>query len=147
MEQTKLTGYPSVDKPWLKYYSEEAINAKLPECTVFEYLWKNNKDYLGDVALLYFGKKITYSELFRETERVRNALLNEGIRKGDKVILFTSSTPETVYAVLALSPYLLLFSPYFLWIFLLLSCLSNDNAIFRENLKAGFYSEVQRFEA
>lgn len=102
MEQTKLTGYPSVDKPWLKYYSEEAINAKLPECTVFEYLWKNNKDYLGDVALLYFGKKITYSELFRETERVRNALLNEGIRKGDKVILFTSSTPETVYAVLAL---------------------------------------------
>lgn len=22
-----LTGYPSIDKPWLKYYSEEAINA------------------------------------------------------------------------------------------------------------------------
>ena len=102
MEQTNLTGYPSIDKPWLKYYSEEAINAKLPECTVFEYLWKNNKDYLDDVALIYFGKKITYGELFREVERVRNALLNEGIRKGDKVILFTSSTPETVYAVLAL---------------------------------------------
>jgi len=102
MEQTKLTGYPSIDKPWLKYYSEEAINAPLLECTVFEYLWKNNKDYLDDIALIYFGKKITYSELFREVERVRNALLNEGIRKGDKVILFTSSTPETVYAVLAL---------------------------------------------
>ena len=100
--EKKLTGYPSIDKPRLKYYSEEAINAKLPECTVFEYLWKNNKDYLDDVALIYFGKKITYGELFREVERVRNALLNEGIRKGDKVILFTSSTPETVYAVLAL---------------------------------------------
>ena len=22
---TPLTGYPSIDKPWLKYYSEEAI--------------------------------------------------------------------------------------------------------------------------
>ena len=26
-----LTGYPSIDKPWLKYYSEESINACLPE--------------------------------------------------------------------------------------------------------------------
>lgn len=22
---TPLTGYPSIDKPWLKYYSQEAI--------------------------------------------------------------------------------------------------------------------------
>ena len=35
----ELTGYPSIDKPWLKYYSGEAINALLPECTIFEYLW------------------------------------------------------------------------------------------------------------
>ena len=26
--EKELTGYPSIDKPWLKYYSEEAINAK-----------------------------------------------------------------------------------------------------------------------
>ena len=102
MEQTQLTGYPSIDKPWLKYYSQEAIDAPLPECTVYEYIWQNNRDDMDDVALIYFGRKITYREMFRETERVRNALLNEGVRKGDKVILFTSSTPETVYAVLAL---------------------------------------------
>ena len=30
-EEKKLTGYPSIDKPWMKYYSEEAVNAKLPE--------------------------------------------------------------------------------------------------------------------
>ena len=102
MEQKNLTVYPSIDKPWLKYYSQEAINDPLPECTVFEYLWNNNKEHLDDIALIYFGRKIKYRELFREVERVRNALLNEGVRKGDKVILFTSSTPETVYAVLAL---------------------------------------------
>ena len=27
----ELTDYPSIDKPWLKYYSEEAINVKIPE--------------------------------------------------------------------------------------------------------------------
>ena len=102
MEQQKPTGYPSIDKPWLKYYSPEAIDAPLPECTVYEYLRQNNKDHPDDIALIYFGRRISYRELFRETERVRNAFLNEGVRKGDKVILFTSSTPETVYAVLAL---------------------------------------------
>ena len=53
-----LTGYPSIDKPWLKYYSEEAINAPLPECTIYEYLWENNKNHLDDIALVYFGRKI-----------------------------------------------------------------------------------------
>ena len=31
MGNTAQTGYPSIDKPWLKYYSQEAINAPLPE--------------------------------------------------------------------------------------------------------------------
>lgn len=30
-KEKQLTGYPSIDKPWLKYYSEEASNAPLPE--------------------------------------------------------------------------------------------------------------------
>lgn len=58
-----LTGYPSIDKPWLKYYSEEAINAPFPECTMYEYVWNNNKDHLDDVAIIYFGRKITYSQM------------------------------------------------------------------------------------
>lgn len=57
MDKKKLTGYASVDKPWLKYYSEEAINAQLPECTMYEYLWECNKNCLQDIALEYYGKK------------------------------------------------------------------------------------------
>lgn len=37
MPEQNLTGYPSIDKPWLKYYSGEAINAPLPKCTIYEY--------------------------------------------------------------------------------------------------------------
>ena len=44
MQEQKLTGYPSIDKPWLKYYSEEAINAPLPECTIYEYLFIEHVD-------------------------------------------------------------------------------------------------------
>lgn len=28
------TGYPSIDKMWLKYYNVEAVNESLPECTI-----------------------------------------------------------------------------------------------------------------
>ncbi len=34
----ELTGYPSIDKPWLKYYSEERISAPLPNITAHECL-------------------------------------------------------------------------------------------------------------
>ena len=47
-EEKELTKaeYPSIDKPWLKYYSEEAINAPLPECSAFEMIYNNNKTHL-----------------------------------------------------------------------------------------------------
>ena len=46
MSVKERTGYPSIDKPWLKYYSKEAVNDRLPECTMYELLWKSNRDYL-----------------------------------------------------------------------------------------------------
>ena len=73
-EQKKLTGYPSIDKPWLKYYSEEANNAPLPECTIYEYLWENNKDHLDDIAIDYFGHKITYHTLFDNIHQLAKGL-------------------------------------------------------------------------
>lgn len=45
MSDKLLTGYPSIDKPWLKYYSEETINAPIPKCTVFESIYENNRHY------------------------------------------------------------------------------------------------------
>ena len=55
--EKELTGYPSIDKPWLKYYDEKAINTPLPKCNMYEYLYQCNNDYLDNTALNYFGKK------------------------------------------------------------------------------------------
>ncbi len=101
--EKKLTGYPSIDKPWLKYYTEEAINTPLPECTIYEYLWENNKDHLDDVALIYFGKKITYGELFENIDKTARAFSSIGVKQGDIVIMTTVTTPETIYAFYALN--------------------------------------------
>ncbi len=103
MHTKELTGYPSIDKPWLKYYSEEAINAPLPECTIYEYLWENNKDHLDDVALIYFGRKITYGELFENIDKAARAFVAIGVKSSDIVILCSINTPETVYMLYALN--------------------------------------------
>lgn len=100
--EKKLTGYPSIDKPWLKYYSEEALNTPPQECTLLEYIYKNNNTYSNDIAIEYFGNKITYKQLFENVDKAKKAFLKLGVKKGDKVIMFTSSTPETIYVILAL---------------------------------------------
>lgn len=102
-EEKKLTGYPSIDKPWLKYYSEEAINAKLPECTMYELLWSSNKDYLENTALNYYGRKFTYGQLFDGIEKASKAFSALGVKKGEVVIICTVNTPEMVYALYALN--------------------------------------------
>ena len=103
MQEKKLTGYPSIDKPWLKYYSEEAINAPLPECTIYEYLWENNKDHLDDIAIIYFNRKITYGELFENIDKTASALLALGVKPGEIVTVAMPSIPEALYAVYALN--------------------------------------------
>lgn len=62
-QEKTLTGYPSIDKPWLKYYSDETINTSLPECTIFEYMRKKHANHLDWIAIDYFERKITYQEL------------------------------------------------------------------------------------
>ena len=101
--EQKLTGYPSIDKPWLKYYSEEAINSALPECTIYEYLWQNNKDHLDDIALNYFDRKITYGELFENIDKAACAFSAIGVKPGDIVSGISVTTPEIVYSFYALN--------------------------------------------
>lgn len=103
MEEKTLTGYPSIDKPWLKYYSEEAINSPLPECTVYEYLYEDNKDYPKDIALEYLGRKITYGELFAHIDECVKSLTALNVKQDDIVTIALPSIPEAIYLVYALN--------------------------------------------
>lgn len=102
-QSRERTGFPSVDKPWLKYYSEEAINAPLPECTIYEYLYENNKDYPSDIAINYLGRKISYKELFENIEKTAAAFLKAGVKEKEIVTVALPSIPEALYCVYALN--------------------------------------------
>lgn len=98
-----LTGYPSIDKPWLKYYTPEAINASAPEGSLYDYMHECNKDHLRDVALDYFGRKMTYKELFIQTDVVAKAFIAQGVKPGDVCTIVTVSCVASVLCFYALN--------------------------------------------
>ncbi len=101
--EKNLIGYPSIDKPWLKYYTEEEINAETPKCSIYEKIYENNLHFTNQTALLFFGKKITYKKLFAQIERTATALTSYGVMNGDNVAICMPALPETVYTILALN--------------------------------------------
>ena len=65
--QGEITGYPSIDMPWLKYYTEEQILAPIPYgLTALEYLKLLNNNNLHLPAIEFLGKQMTYLELFKK---------------------------------------------------------------------------------
>ena len=96
-------GYPSIDKPWLKYYEENKINFELPNKTVYEYALDSNKDNMDKIALEYFGNKIKYADFFEKVDAAEKAFRKIGITNGDTVSFCVPTLPETFYAFYALN--------------------------------------------
>ena len=93
----ELTGYPSVDKPWLKYYEEEFLKRPLPQMTLLEYLKHNSGERKKLTALTYFGKKISYEELFKNIDLASKVLSGIGVKENDRIMFLMPNIPETAY--------------------------------------------------
>ncbi len=96
-------GYPSIDKPWMKYYTDDNIRSDIPYKTAYDYIFDKNIDNMNRNAFDFFGRKITYKEFFDNIQKTEKALLNYGIKKGDIVSIIMPSFPETFYLFYALS--------------------------------------------
>jgi len=96
-------GYLTIDKPWLKYYSQETIKSDLPRQTIYHYIKEKNNHGLDRIAIEYFGNKLTYKELIKKIDECANALTALGVKKGDVVTICMPTTPEMVFMFYALS--------------------------------------------
>lgn len=94
---------PSVRKPWLKYYSEEAIQSELPKATIYHYIYENNKNDRASIAINYFGNRISYGKLLDTVDRCAAAFSALGVQKGDVVCCASASIPETAYVLYGLN--------------------------------------------
>lgn len=98
-----LTGFPSIDKPWLKYYDERALTFNIPQSSAYDYLYSQNTERLDYYAINYYGNRIKFREFFKKIDEVASAFVNYGIKRGDFVTYCMPTIPETLYSFYALN--------------------------------------------
>ena len=90
---------------WAKYYSKKEMNLDVPNISIYQYL-KNRSlenNYNSNIALEFFGTKITYGEFFKMIDKTARALRSQGVRRGDVVTVLSANIPEAIYSFYALN--------------------------------------------
>lgn len=88
------TGYPHIDKPWMKYYEGIFIPETEPETNMVEVLKMRNKWRGNKTAYEYYGKKTSYDEMFYNVDVASKVLSELGVKEGEVILMMTPNTPE-----------------------------------------------------
>lgn len=100
---TAMTGVPSIDKIWNRQYTIAQKNINLQNMSIYDYILLNNKDNMNSVALRYFGKTMTFKEMFEKIDEVAKSLKVSDINEGDVVTICMPNTVEGVIAFFAIN--------------------------------------------
>lgn len=99
----ELTGYASIDMPWLKYYSNEDFEKELPKKTIYRYAKDANRSNPNLPLINWFGFKVSSKNFLQKVDEVANSFAALGVKKGDIVTICSPTFPETMYANYALN--------------------------------------------
>ena len=91
-----------MEKIWLKNYPEEVPESvEYPEVPMHYYLDEAASEYPDKVSMIFVDKKITYKQFREDVLRLAQALLDLGIKKGDRVSVFMPNCPQAVISYFA----------------------------------------------
>src|SRR5438094_4613755 len=91
-----------LSRPWLKHYQEgvpASIAVPLKSCT--RRVDEAAKRDLECIAVVFYGRSITYRDLRKATARLACALAGLGVKKGDRVALYLVNSPQFIIAYFA----------------------------------------------
>jgi long-chain acyl-CoA synthetase len=97
-----------MEKPWLRFYDEGVPHTlEYPEVPLHWYLEESARKYPETIATIFPGRfgdtRLTYKELNELANRLANALIDLGVKKGDRVALWLPNCPQFIigyYAIL-----------------------------------------------
>lgn len=89
MQEQKLTGYPSIDKPWMKYYSDGKKYLLNENDTIYNNFVKVAIEKANDMAFIDYlsGKKTTYKDLLEQANELADSLCSLRV-KAESVVGF-----------------------------------------------------------
>jgi long-chain acyl-CoA synthetase len=89
-------------RPWHDYY-DEGIPTSLsyPEVPITHFLEKSAQNYPEKACTIFKGAEISYQDMNRITDDLAQALVDLGVKKGDRVGVLIPNTPQFVMAYFA----------------------------------------------
>ena len=98
-----LTGYPSKDQPWNKFYRTKPIMEVDANQTIYDMIFNCNKNHMNDDAIGYLGITWSFKKLKKKVDKLADAFYKYGLKTGDVVLVGVSNSPEAVLIMLALN--------------------------------------------
>lgn len=87
------------DKPWLAHYDKGVPQTiEIPNVPLFHFLDESARKYPDRACTIFKGAVISYKEMNAITDRVAAALVDMGVKKGDRVGIFMPNSPQFVMA-------------------------------------------------
>ena len=100
----RLIGFKKRPKsPWDKYYGKKNMFYIVPNMSVYEYIYNKHFKYKDNIAMEYYGTKITYREMFSQIDKCARAFKSQGIKMGDVVTILSANLVESIYVIFALN--------------------------------------------
>ena len=102
----QITGYPSIDKPWIKFYREKPIREFDVNQKFYRLIENANKGNPNVDALEFMGfsgNTWTYREFFFLVDQMADAFIKAGVTVGDVVLVATVSGLDEALCLLALN--------------------------------------------
>jgi long-chain acyl-CoA synthetase len=86
---------PYLARPWLSSYPPSVPRrAETPDRPLSWLMDEAARLYGANIAIEYYGTRLTYLQVFSLTERFARALVRLGVRRGDRVAISLPNTPQ-----------------------------------------------------
>jgi len=86
-------------KPWLAHYDKGVPHTvEIPNAPLFHFLEESARKYPDRACTIFKGAVITFKEMNELTDRMAAALVDMGVKRGDRVGIFMPNTPQFVIA-------------------------------------------------
>ena len=92
-----------IPEPWAKYYTEEEINLKIPDISMYDQVKKSSFLYPNNIAYEYMGYKCNYKNFIKVINEYAKVFRNAGISHGDIVTIMLPNVPNVLISLYALN--------------------------------------------
>lgn len=92
-----------IPKPWSKYYTDEEMDIKIPDISLYKQLKNTASKYPNNFAYRYLGKNVTYKKFFEQIDKAALSFKEMNIKKGDVVTFCMPNIPEVIIGFYALN--------------------------------------------